>query len=69
MKLNDDTDLKQKKYIPGTGIPIVSRNYLKNNKVDYILILAHNFSKYIVKSLYHEFSGKFIVFSPKIKIF
>tara|TARA_Y100000592_G_scaffold37988_1_gene60132 strand:+ start:4289 stop:5512 length:1224 start_codon:yes stop_codon:yes gene_type:complete len=65
----DDTDLKQKKYIPGTGIPIVSRNYLKNNKVDYILILAHNFSKYIVKSLYHEFSGKFIVFSPKIKIF
>lgn len=65
----DDTNLKQGKYIPGTGIPVVSRNYLKNNKVDYILILAHNFSEYIVKSLYHEFSGRFIVFSPKIKIF
>lgn len=65
----DDTNLKQGKYIPGTGIPIVSRDYLKNNKVDYILILAHNFSEYIVKSLYHDFSGRFIVFSPKIKIF
>ena len=65
----DDTNLKQGKYIPGTGIPIVSRNYLKNNKVDYILILAHNFSEYIVKSLYYDFSGRFIVFSPKIKIF
>jgi ubiquinone/menaquinone biosynthesis C-methylase UbiE len=65
----DDTNLKQNKYIPGTGIPIVSREYLKNNKVDYILILAHNFTEYIVKSLYHDFSGKFIVFSPKIKIF
>ncbi len=65
----DDTNLKQGKYIPGTGIPIVSRDYLKQNKVDYILILAHNFSEYIVKSLYHEFTGKFITFSPKIKIF
>lgn len=65
----DDTNLKQGKYIPGTGIPIVSRSYLKQNKVDYILILAHNFSEYIVKSLYHEFKGKFITFSPKIKIF
>ena len=65
----DDTNLKQGKYIPGTGIPIVSRDYLKQNKVDYILILAHNFSEYIVKSLYHEFTGKFITFSPQIKIF
>ena len=64
----DDTNLKQNKYIPGTGIPIVSRDYLKNNKVDYILILAHNFSEYIIKSLYPEFLGKIIVFSPKIKI-
>ena len=65
----DDTKLKQNKYIPGTGIPVVSRNYLENNKVDYILILAHNFSDYISKSLYHEYKGKFIVFFPEIKIF
>jgi len=65
----DDTNLKQNKYIPGTGIPVVSRDYLENNKVDYILILAHNFSDYISKSLYHEYKGKFIVFFPKIKTF
>lgn len=64
----DDTNLKQNKFIPGTGIPIVSRDYLKSNKVDYILILAHNFSEYIIKSLQNEFNGKFIIFFPEIKI-
>jgi cyclopropane fatty-acyl-phospholipid synthase-like methyltransferase len=66
----DDTDLKQEKYIPGTGIQIKSREYLKNNKVDYILILAHNFKDVIVESLRKDgYSGKFIVMFPEIKVF
>jgi hypothetical protein len=64
----DDTDLKQGKYIPGTGIEIQSREYLKNNKVDYILILAHNFKDVIMKSLESEYSGKYIVLFPKPEI-
>jgi hypothetical protein len=64
----DDTDLKQEKYIPGTGIQIHSREYLKNNNVDYILILAHNFKDIIIESLKDEYKGKFIVLFPKPEI-
>jgi SAM-dependent methyltransferase len=63
----DDTDLKQGKFIPGTGIEIFSRNKLKENEVDYLIILAHNFSDYIIKSL-NGYKGKFIIMMPEIKI-
>ena len=65
----DDTDIKQNMFIPGTGIKIVSRDILREKKPDYILILAHNFSEYIIKSLYHEYKGKFIILIPSIRIF
>jgi hypothetical protein len=65
----DDTSLKQKKFIPGTGIEITSREKLKTNPVDYMLILAHNFSDYIIKSLRQDgYKGKFIIFLPNFKI-
>lgn len=65
----DDTDLKQNKFIPGTGIKIHSRNYLKENTVDYILILAHNFKDIIIESLIKDnYNGKFIVLFPTPKI-
>lgn len=61
----DDTDIKQGKYIPGTGIQVVSRDILEEKTPDYILILAHNFSDYIMKSL-PEYEGIFIVCLPEI---
>jgi cyclopropane fatty-acyl-phospholipid synthase-like methyltransferase len=64
----DDTDVKQGKYIPGTGIEIVSREILKEKQPDYILILAHNFANYIIESLNLEYSNKFIILIPNIKI-
>ncbi len=36
----DDTDLKQDKFVPGIGVQVKSREFLKQNKPDYILILA-----------------------------
>jgi len=63
----DDTDLKQGKYVPGTGIPIAGRSILQEQPVDYILILAHNFADHIIESLKDEFNGKFLVFLPEIK--
>jgi len=64
----DDTDLKQNKFIPGTGIQIKSREYLKNNKVDYILILAHNFKDVIIESLRNDgYTGNFIILFPTIQ--
>ena len=63
----DDTDIKQGKFIPGTGIQIVNRSILKQKQPDYILILAHNFADYIIKSLNLEYKGKFIILIPNIK--
>jgi hypothetical protein len=64
----DDTNIKQGKFVPGTGIEIVSREKLKTNPVDYIIILAHNFSDYIIKLLRQDgYKGKFIIFLPEIK--
>jgi 2-polyprenyl-3-methyl-5-hydroxy-6-metoxy-1,4-benzoquinol methylase len=65
----DDTDLKQNKFIPGTGIQIKDRTYLKENEVDYILILAHNFKDFIIESLRKDgYSGEFIVLFPNVEI-
>ena len=57
-------DIKQNKFIPGTGIEISSRERLKEEMPDYILILAHNFSDYIIKSLSNIYKGKYIVRCP-----
>jgi len=61
----DDTDTKQNKFVPGVGIRIVNRNELIINPPDYILILAHNFSEYIIHSVKSIYSGKFIVVFPE----
>jgi hypothetical protein len=63
----DDTPFKQGKYVPGTGIKVVSREVLFENKIDYILILAHNFKDYIINSLKGQYDGEFIVMFPDIK--
>lgn len=64
----DDTPFKQGKYVPGTGIQVVSRDILKKEEIDYILILAHNFKDYIIETLKGEYDGEFIVMFPDIKI-
>lgn len=64
----DDTNIKQGKFVPGTGIEIVSREKLQDSPVDYIIVLAHNFFDYIIKSLRQDgYKGKFIIFLPEIK--
>ena len=63
----DDTDLKQGKYVPGTGIGIVSRDILKTKQPDYILILAHNFADFIMESLKESYTGNFIILIPNIR--
>jgi len=64
----DDTPFKQGKFVPGTGIEVVSREILKSQKIDYLIILAHNFKDYIIDSLKGQFDGKFIFMFPDIKI-
>lgn len=64
----DDTPEKQEMYSPGTGIPIVSIEELKNNKIDYLLILAPNFIKEIKKRLEGRCNGRYIIPVPEVII-
>lgn len=38
----DNSETKQGKYLPGSKIPIVSIDYLKNSKIDYLVVLPWN---------------------------
>ena len=66
----DDSKWKQELYTPGMHIPIVSKNYLKEKKPDYILILAWNFASSIIKnnSDFHNKGGKFIIPLPRLEV-
>ena len=39
----DDSPLKQDRYIPGTHIPIISREKSKNNNIDIIIVFAYEY--------------------------
>ncbi len=47
----DDNPLKQGRYVPGTGIPIVSSSTLAEQPPDYLVILAWNLADIIMKKL------------------
>jgi novobiocin biosynthesis protein NovU/D-mycarose 3-C-methyltransferase len=64
----DDTSFKQGKFVPGTGIEVVSREILKSQHVDYLIILAHNFKDYIINSLKGQYDGKYIIMFPDISV-
>ncbi len=66
----DDSSWKQGRFTPGKRIPIVPSSFLNNKKIDYMLILAWNFSEAIIKKnkSFSDTGGKFIIPFPKPKI-
>ena len=66
----DSTPYKQGLFTPGMHIPVYNESHLLNDKPDYVLILAWNFSDEIIEKEkeYLKNGGKFIVPIPKIKI-
>jgi ADP-heptose:LPS heptosyltransferase/lipopolysaccharide biosynthesis glycosyltransferase len=64
----DDTPEKIGKFAPGTGIPIVSREELKNNPPDYLLILPWNFKDEIIANTSDIYKGKYIVALPNMEV-
>jgi len=65
----DDTVQKQSKYIPGTSIRIVDREYLRFDRPDNIIIMAHNFAPSIKQSLIDDgYKGRLITMFPEIEI-
>ena len=66
----DDNPLKQGLYTPNTHIPVLSTEALYERKPDFVLILAWNFAKPIMKmqERYAREIGKFILPMPIPKI-
>lgn len=64
----DDTPEKQEMFSPGTGIQIKNVDKLIMNPVDYLIILAPNFTKEIKNRLNGIYTGKYIIPVPKVVI-
>ena len=68
----DDNILKQKLYLPGTTIKILSPKNLDLKKLDILIIFAWNYSEIIVQKIKKKFSKrhklKFLIPFPKPKL-
>ena len=65
----DDTLEKQGLFFPGTGFEICNRQTINERPVDNIIILAHNFKDYIIKSLREfNFEGNIITMFPSVDV-
>ena len=63
----DDNPLKQGRFLPGTCIPIVNTEFLKNNIPDYFVILAWNLEKIIKKKLKKTIAKRLNYIVPFVK--
>lgn len=64
----DETPEKIGKFSPGTGIPIVHMDKIRDEKPDYIIILSWNFKDEIIAKLSSFYDGKFIIPIPNFEI-
>ena len=66
----DSATSKQGHFMPGSNIPILSPEVIKEKKPDYILILPWNLSSEIIKaySFVRDWGAKFVTAVPEIKI-
>nr|MDE7431642.1 SAM-dependent methyltransferase [Lachnospiraceae bacterium] len=67
----DSSTAKQNLYLPGTRIPIVAPEKIRETRPDYIIILPWNLKKEIVDILAYtrEWGCKFITFIPEVEVF
>ncbi len=62
---------KQNKFLPGSHIPVVDEQKLKDEQPDYIVIIPWNLKDEISEQLFYirEWGGEFVTFTPELKIF
>jgi hypothetical protein len=67
----DKNPAKQGKLLPGTHIPIFNLKKIHEFKPDYLIILPWNLKEEIVEEMkfIRKWGGKFVVLTPKVKIF
>jgi SAM-dependent methyltransferase len=68
---SDAATSKQDKFMPGSHIPILAPQQLRERRPDYVLILPWNIADEVVKSneFVREWGGKFVVAVPALRIF
>jgi SAM-dependent methyltransferase len=66
----DKAPLKVGKYLPGSHIPIVTEENIKEMKPDFIVIFPWNIQKEILHQLHYikEWGGQFVVAIPRLEI-
>jgi len=67
----DKNPVKQGKLLPGTRIPIYEPKKIFQQKPDYVIILPWNLKEEIVGEMkdIRKWGGKFVVLTPKVKVF
>ena len=67
----DKNPAKQGKLLPGTHIPIFNPKEIYKYKPDYLVILPWNLKEEICEEMkiIRKWGGKFVVLTPKVKIF
>ncbi len=67
----DRNTYKQGKFLPGTHIPILAPQAIRDARPDYLLILPWNFKDEIMEQMAHirEWGGKFVVPIPEARVF
>lgn len=66
----DRNSAKQGKYMPGSRIPIVDENRIKDAKPDYVVILPWNLKSEVIQQLDYirAWGGKFVTAVPELRI-
>lgn len=61
---------KQNKYLPGSHIPVVNEQYLKEQKPDFVIIFPWNIKEEVKAQLAYinEWNGKFVIAIPQFHI-
>lgn len=61
--------IKQNKFLPGSHIPVVTENIIKEEKPDYIIIFPWNIKDEIMSKLQYikEWGGEFVIFIPNVQ--
>ena len=67
----DTSPYKQHKYLPGSHIPVVDEENIKEFKPDFVIILPWNIKKEISEQLSYikDWGGKFVIFIPELTVF
>jgi hypothetical protein len=67
----DRNPYKQGKFLPGTHIPILHPERIKETKPDYLLILPWNIKDEVMKQMNYigSWNGRFIVLIPEVRIY